>query len=104
MAGDAVHIHPPNGGRGLNPGIQDAFSLGWRRSRRVPGHHEATRDLPASPGDTALLRGPFKERKRAMRILGYASAISLALGGAALAALVVKALPDARRYLKMRSI
>jgi hypothetical protein len=39
-----------------------------------------------------------------MRILGYATAISLALGGAALAALAVKALPDVRRYLKMRSI
>jgi hypothetical protein len=39
-----------------------------------------------------------------MRILGYATAIGLALGGVALAALAVKALPDARRYLKMRSI
>ena len=79
-------------------------SLSLRRSRRVPGHHEATRDLPASPGDTALLRGPFKERKRAMRIFGYATAISLALGGVTLAALAIKALPDVQRYLKMRSI
>jgi hypothetical protein len=39
-----------------------------------------------------------------MRILGYATAISLVLGGVALAALAVKALPDAQRYLKMRSI
>jgi hypothetical protein len=39
-----------------------------------------------------------------MRILGYATAISLALGGVTLAALTVKALPDVRRYLKMRSI
>jgi hypothetical protein len=39
-----------------------------------------------------------------MRILGYATAISLALGGVALAALTVQALPDIRRYLKMRSI
>ena len=39
-----------------------------------------------------------------MRILGYATAISLAPGGVALAAPAVKALPDARRYLKMRSI
>ena len=51
-----------------------------------------------------LLRGPFNERKRAMRILGYATAISLVLGGVALAALAVKALRDAQRYLKMRSI
>lgn len=46
----------------------------------------------------------FKERKRAMRILGYATAISLALGGAALTALTIKAVPDIQRYLKMRSI
>jgi hypothetical protein len=39
-----------------------------------------------------------------MRNLGYATAISLALGGVALAVLAAKALPDARRYLKMRSI
>jgi hypothetical protein len=39
-----------------------------------------------------------------MRILGYATAITLALGGTALVALTVKALPDVRRYLKMRSI
>jgi hypothetical protein len=39
-----------------------------------------------------------------MRILGYATAISLALGGVALAVLAVRALPDMRRYLKMRSI
>jgi hypothetical protein len=39
-----------------------------------------------------------------MRVLGYATAISLALGSVALAALTVQALPDIRRYLKMRSI
>jgi hypothetical protein len=39
-----------------------------------------------------------------MRILGYATAISLALGGIALVVVAVQALPDARRYLKMRSI
>jgi hypothetical protein len=47
---------------------------------------------------------PVKGRKRAMRILGYATAVSLALGGVAAATLAVKALPDLRRYLKMRSI
>jgi hypothetical protein len=39
-----------------------------------------------------------------MRIPGYATAITLALGGTAPVALTVKALPDVRRYLKMRSI
>lgn len=39
-----------------------------------------------------------------MRILGYATAISLAIGGVALTAIAVKALPDVRRYRQMRSI
>ena len=70
-------------------------------SRSSRGRSRA--DGPAVPAQP-LLRGPFQERKRAMRILGYATAISLALGGVALAALAVQALPDLRRYLKMRSI
>src|ERR1700729_3654981 len=77
-----------------------------RPSRSSPGHSRA--DGPAGrPSLCCAVRsgsGPFQERKRTMRTLGYATAISLALGGVALAALAVKALPDARRYLKMRSI
>ena len=30
LAGDAAHVHPPNGGLGMNTGIQDAFDLGWK--------------------------------------------------------------------------
>jgi 2-polyprenyl-6-methoxyphenol hydroxylase-like FAD-dependent oxidoreductase len=30
LAGDAAHAHPPNGGLGMNTGIQDAFDLGWK--------------------------------------------------------------------------
>jgi len=39
-----------------------------------------------------------------MRILGYVTAVTLAVGGVALAAVVVRGLPDLRRYLKMRSL
>jgi 2-polyprenyl-6-methoxyphenol hydroxylase-like FAD-dependent oxidoreductase len=35
LAGDAVHIHPPVGGQGLNLGIQDAFNLGWKLAAEV---------------------------------------------------------------------
>jgi 2-polyprenyl-6-methoxyphenol hydroxylase-like FAD-dependent oxidoreductase len=30
LAGDAVHIHSPAGGQGLNAGITDAHNLGWK--------------------------------------------------------------------------
>ena len=39
-----------------------------------------------------------------MRILGYVTAVTLALSGIALTAVVVTELPDIRRYLKMRSL
>ena len=39
-----------------------------------------------------------------MRILGYVTAITMAAAGAVLGVLVVKALPDARRYVAMRKM
>jgi 2-polyprenyl-6-methoxyphenol hydroxylase-like FAD-dependent oxidoreductase len=42
LAGDAAHIHPPQGGQGLNTGVQDAVNLGWKLAQVVKG---------TSPGD-----------------------------------------------------
>src|SRR4030095_3514567 len=36
-AGDAAHTPPPTGGQGLNLGIQDAFTLGWKLAAEVGG-------------------------------------------------------------------
>jgi 2-polyprenyl-6-methoxyphenol hydroxylase-like FAD-dependent oxidoreductase len=30
LAGDAAHVHSPNGGQGLNVGLMDAMNLGWK--------------------------------------------------------------------------
>ena len=37
LAGDAAHAHPPNGGLGMNTGIQDAFDLGWKLAAVLRG-------------------------------------------------------------------
>ncbi|MGH9003150.1 MAG: FAD-dependent monooxygenase, partial [Acidimicrobiia bacterium] len=35
IAGDAAHVHPPQGGQGLNTGVQDAVNLGWKLAQVV---------------------------------------------------------------------
>ena len=37
LAGDAAHVHPPQGGQGLNIGVQDAVNLGWKLAQVVKG-------------------------------------------------------------------
>ena len=37
LAGDAAHIHAPDGGQGLNTGVQDAVNLGWKLAQVVKG-------------------------------------------------------------------
>ena len=37
LAGDAAHIHPPDGGQGLNTGVQDAVNLGWKLAQVIKG-------------------------------------------------------------------
>jgi len=35
LAGDAAHVHPPQGGQGLGTGIKDAVNLGWKLAQVV---------------------------------------------------------------------
>jgi hypothetical protein len=37
LAGDAAHIHSPNGGQGLNLGLMDAMNLGWKLAAAACG-------------------------------------------------------------------
>lgn len=37
LAGDAAHIHPPQGGQGLNLAVQDAMNLGWKLAAQIKG-------------------------------------------------------------------
>jgi 3-(3-hydroxy-phenyl)propionate hydroxylase len=42
LAGDAAHTHPPQGGQGLNTGLQDAVNLGWKLAAVVHGRSPHT--------------------------------------------------------------
>jgi 2-polyprenyl-6-methoxyphenol hydroxylase-like FAD-dependent oxidoreductase len=42
LAGDSAHAHPPNGGLGMNTGLQDAFDLGWKLAAVLRGWGGAT--------------------------------------------------------------
>jgi len=37
IAGDAAHIHPPDGGQGLQTGVQDTVNLGWKLAQVIKG-------------------------------------------------------------------
>ena len=37
LAGDAAHVHAPDGGQGLQLGVQDAVNLGWKLAQVVKG-------------------------------------------------------------------
>jgi 2-polyprenyl-6-methoxyphenol hydroxylase-like FAD-dependent oxidoreductase len=37
LAGDAAHVHPPDGGQGLQTGVQDAVNLGWKLAQVAKG-------------------------------------------------------------------
>ncbi|MBT2233302.1 FAD-dependent oxidoreductase [Nonomuraea sp. NEAU-A123] len=62
LAGDAVHVHSPAGGQGLNTGVQDAYNLGWKLARVLAG-------APAALLDT------YEEERRpvAARVLGLST-------------------------------
>ncbi len=54
LAGDSAHAHPPNGGLGMNTGLQDAFDLGWKLAAVLQGW-----------GEPALLESYDPERRPA---------------------------------------
>jgi 2-polyprenyl-6-methoxyphenol hydroxylase-like FAD-dependent oxidoreductase len=79
LAGDAAHIHPPDGGQGLQTGVQDAVNLGWKLAHVVKGispealldtyhaerHPVAARVLRITMASVALRRED--ERTKALR-------------------------------------
>ena len=79
LAGDAAHVHGPQGGQGLNVGVQDAVNLGWKLAQVVnktspeslldsyhaERHPVGARVLHNTMAQVAL--GRIDERSRALR-------------------------------------
>jgi 2-polyprenyl-6-methoxyphenol hydroxylase-like FAD-dependent oxidoreductase len=79
LAGDAAHVHGPQGGQGLNTGVQDAVNLGWKLAQVINGtspeslldtyhderHPVGARVLRNTMAQVALMR--LDERSRALR-------------------------------------
>ena len=79
LAGDAAHVHGPQGGQGLNTGVQDAVNLGWKLAQVLEGtspeslldtyhverHPVGARVLQNTMGQVALMR--IDERSQALR-------------------------------------
>jgi hypothetical protein len=42
LAGDAAHVHAPDGGQGLQAGVQDAVNLGWKLAQVIKGRSPET--------------------------------------------------------------
>jgi 2-polyprenyl-6-methoxyphenol hydroxylase-like FAD-dependent oxidoreductase len=71
IAGDAAHAHPPNGGLGMNTGLQDAFDLGWKLAAMIDGW--GGEDLLASYD---LERRPASARAAEVSLQNYRRLIS----------------------------
>ena len=79
LAGDAAHVHAPDGGQGLNIGVQDAVNLGWKLAQAVDRtspeslldtyhaerHPVAARVLRTTMAQVALMR--VDDRTEALR-------------------------------------
>jgi 2-polyprenyl-6-methoxyphenol hydroxylase-like FAD-dependent oxidoreductase len=74
LAGDAAHVHAPDGGQGLNTGVQDAVNLGWKLAQVVTGHRRKGSWIPTMPSATRSLPACFATRWRKSRFAARTSA------------------------------
>ena len=59
LAGDAAHVHPPDGGQGIQTGMQDAVNLGWKLAQVVKA------DIAREPAGYLPRRAPPRRCPRA---------------------------------------
>jgi hypothetical protein len=58
----------------------------------------------AAPQAGEKIKDAFKNRRPAMRTLGYITAVTMAAAATALGVLAAMSVPDARRYLKIKKM
>ena len=56
LAGDAVHIHTPAGGQGMNTGITDAHNLGWKLALVAAGRAPGSCSTPTAANEAPSRR------------------------------------------------
>jgi hypothetical protein len=54
--------------------------------------------------DAGRCRGTAEEQEKVMRTLGYVTAITMGAAGMALGLVLVRSLPDVRRFVAMRKM
>ncbi len=74
LAGDAAHIHPPQGGQGLNTGVQDAVNLGWKLAQVIHGTAPRASSTRSTPSATRSARASSATLWRRWRWPGPTSA------------------------------
>ena len=91
LAGDSAHAHPPNGGLGMNTGIQDSWDLGWKLAAAIKGWGGRTLldsyDYERRP---AAARAAGESLRNYHRLVGHAAYTGIAEATAEGAALRAK--------------
>jgi 3-(3-hydroxy-phenyl)propionate hydroxylase len=79
LAGDAAHVHPPQGGQGLNTGVQDAVNLGWKLAQVVKGtsyeelldtYHAERHPVGARVQHNTMAQGALRRNDERTKALG----------------------------------
>ncbi|MFC4013259.1 FAD-dependent monooxygenase [Nonomuraea purpurea] len=84
LAGDAVHVHSPAGGQGLNTGVQDAYNLGWKLAIGTEALLETYEDERMAVAEHVLGLSSRLHRERRTRLSDDTNQLDLAYRGSAL--------------------
>jgi 4,5-epoxidase len=73
LAGDAVHIHSPAAGQGMNTGLGDAANLGWKLGLVATGQAPESLLDTYEPERAPVARGVIATTHRIMTVFNSAS-------------------------------